>query len=279
MGNDSRPDLPPRDSDRQEQLNVVDPDAMQESASDFGGQKSDVGKKSDVGDLGPVKQNELSLPEGVKEDEISEEEKQKLLDEEERKKVMYRMARIVEKGVDKVKPLLTMIDDGVDEGLKKKEQGELDEDAFVNKMKPLIENAHAVMQSTFDQIKALDPDNKFEKLAKRNVEDAQASADEKTVIDGCQELSTSVKNTIDKGKKAIEGMPKAKKELGPLFNLLSEPLLQILGAVGLLVAGVLNLLANILNALGLGGALTQVLSGLRITNLLESMGYNIKTKK
>ena len=58
-----------------------------------------------------------------------------------------------------------------------------------------------------------------------------------------------------------------------------EPLLQILGAVGLLVAGVLNLLANILNGLGLGGALTQVLSGLKITNLLESMGYSIGGSK
>jgi hypothetical protein len=192
---------------------------------------------------------------------------------------MKRMAQIVDKGLDKVKPLLEMIDQTIDEAEKKKENHELDEDAFVSKMKPLIENAHAVMQSTLDQIKALDPDNKFERLAKRHVEDAQASADEKQIIDGCNELSTRVKATIDKGKKAIEGMPKAKKELGPLFSLLSEPLLQILGAVGLLVAGVLNLLANILNALGLGGALTQVLQGLRINNLLEAMGYTVGGKK
>lgn len=272
MGNDSRPDLPTRDSETQ-QLNVVDPEPTLEkgvgSPSAFGDKQSEAGDK----DQG------LKLPEGVKEEDLSEEEKQKLADEEERNKVMKRMAHIVDKGLDKVKPLLEMIDNAIDEAEKQKENGELDEDAFVSKMKPLIENAHAVMTSTFDQIKALDPDNKFEKLAKRRVEDAQASADEKQVIDGCQELSTRVKATIDKGRKAIEGMPKAKKELGPLFSLLSEPLLQILGAVGLLVAGVLNLLANILNALGLGGALTQVLQGLRITNLLESMGYSIGSSK
>jgi len=268
MGNESRPDLPPRSEDDNQQLNVVDPEGIQDKpgaglgstpASDFGG-----------------KQSEEEKP---KEEELTDEQKKQQADDEERAKVMKRMAHIVDKGLDKVKPLLDMIDQSIDEAMKKKEQGELDEDAFVNKMKPLIENAHGVMQSTLDQIKALDPDNKFERLAKRHVEDAQASEDEKAVIDGCNELSTAVKNTIDKGRKAIEGMPKAKRELGPLFNLLSEPLLQILGAVGLLVAGVLNLLANILNGLGLGGALTQVLSGLRITNLLEAMGYSIGGSK
>jgi hypothetical protein len=275
MSKESRPD-PVGGSEHGEQLNVVDPEALPEKPrSEWGGKSNFDGAAPTEGSK-DEKEGETEAP---KEEEISEEEKQRLADEEERAKVMKRMAQIVDKGLDKVKPLLEMIDQAIDEAEKKKENHELDEDAFVSKMKPLIENAHAVMQSTLDQIKALDPDNKFEKLARRHVEDAQASADEKQIIDGCNELSTRVKETIDKGKKAIEGMPKAKKELGPLFSLLSEPLLQILGAVGLLVAGVLNLLANILNALGLGGALTQVLQGLRINNLLEAMGYTVGGKK
>lgn len=257
-----------RQNEAPEQLNVLDPEAMSEQSD----KPSDWGVK---GKTEPEKPTETSADKDAPQEEISEEDKKKLADDEERDKVIKRMAQIVDKGLDKVKPLLDMIDNSIDEAEKKKENGELDEDAFVDKMKPLIENAHGTMQSTLDQIKALDPDNKFERLAKRHVEDAQASADEKLLIDGCNELSTRVKETIDKGRKAIEGMPKAKKELGPLFSMLSEPLLQILGAVGLLVAGVLNLLANILNALGLGGALTQVLQGLRITNLLESMGYSV----
>jgi len=270
MGNESRPDLPTRGSEEAEQLHVLDPESMSSKAgSEFGG-------KSNAGTAAPDPKGDETVP---LKDELSEEEQKKLTDEEERERVIKRMAQIVDKGLDKVKPLLDMIDQTIDEAEKKKENGELDEDAFVSKMKPLIENAHGVMQSTLDQIKALDPDNKFERLAKRHVEDAQASADEKLLIDGCNELSTRVKATIDKGREAIEGMPKAKKELGPLFSMLSEPLLQILGAVGLLVAGVLNLLANILNALGLGGALTQVLQGLRITNLLEAMGYSVGSSK
>jgi len=271
MSKESRPD-PLGGSEHGEQLNVVDPEALPEKP------RSEWGGKSNFDGAAPTEGSKDETGTS-KEEEISDEEKQRLADEEERAKVMKRMAQIVDKGLDKVKPLLEMIDHTIDEAEKKKENHELDEDAFVSKMKPLIENAHAVMQSTLDQIKALDPDNKFERLAKRHVEDAQASADEKQIIDGCNELSTRVKATIDKGKKAIEGMPKAKKELGPLFSLLSEPLLQILGAVGLLVAGVLNLLANILNALGLGGALTQVLQGLRINNLLEAMGYTVGGKK
>lgn len=268
----------PQQTSEAEQLNVLEPQALSsKSPSDFGGKENietpEVGKETKEGE---TKEGEAA-EEPPK--ELTDEEKQQLADEEERAKVMKRMAQIVDKGLDKVKPLLDMIDQTIDEAEKKKENNELDEDAFVSKMKPLIENAHAVMQSTLDQIKALDPDNKFERLAKRHVEDAQASADEKMVIDGCNELSTRVQATIDKGRKAIEGMPKAKSELGPLFSMLSEPLLQILGAVGLLVAGVLNLLANILNALGLGGALTQVLQGLRIDKLLNAMGYSVSSKK
>ncbi|KAK6500146.1 hypothetical protein TWF481_010500 [Arthrobotrys musiformis] len=263
---------PGQPSEAGEHLNVVEPQALSSKASsDFGGKENienpEINKES-------KDKTEEEAPK-----ELTDEEKQQAADEEERAKVMKRMAQIVDKGLDKVKPLLDMIDQTIDEAEKKKENNELDEDAFVSKMKPLIENAHSVMQSTLDQIKALDPDNKFERLAKRHVEDAQASADEKMVIDGCNELSTRVQATIDKGRKAIEGMPKAKSELGPLFSMLSEPLLQILGAVGLLVAGVLNLLANILNALGLGGALTQVLQGLRIDKLLNAMGYSVTGKK
>jgi len=264
----------PQQTSEAEQLNVLEPQALSsKSPSEFGGKENVENPEN------PELNKDAKDEKGEEVKELTDEEKQKALEEEERAKVMKRMANIVDKGLDKVKPLLDMIDQTIDEAEKKKENGELDEDAFVSKMKPLIENAHAVMQSTLDQIKALDPDHKFERLAKRRVEDAEGSPDEQMVIEGCKELSTRVQSTIDKGRKAIEGMPKAKSELGPLFSMLSEPLLQILGAVGLLVAGVLNLLANILNALGLGGALTQVLQGLRIDKLLNAMGYSVGPKK
>lgn len=45
----------------------------------------------------------------------------------------------------------------------------------------------------------------------------------------------------------IQDMPHAKKELNPLWGLLTEPLGQILAAVGLLLAGVLNLVGRLVS--------------------------------
>lgn len=48
-------------------------------------------------------------------------------------------------------------------------------------------------------------------------------------------------NAIEKGKKRLRNMPKAEKKINPLWALLSEPLGQIIAAVGLLLSGVLGL--------------------------------------
>lgn len=43
---------------------------------------------------------------------------------------------------------------------------------------------------------------------------------------------------------------------------MSQPLTQIVGGVGLLLAGVLNLVGNLLNGLGLGGLLKGLVTAL-----------------
>ncbi len=63
-------------------------------------------------------------------------------------------------------------------------------------------------------------------------------------------------------------MPHAKKALSPLWGLLTQPLFQILAAVGLLLAGVLGLVGQILSMLGLGGLVNGILGGLGINKLL-----------
>lgn len=67
-------------------------------------------------------------------------------------------------------------------------------------------------------------------------------------------------------------MPHAKKKLNPLWGLLTEPLFQILAAVGLLLSGVLGLVGKLLNGLGLGGLVNGILGGLGIDKLLGGMG-------
>jgi hypothetical protein len=56
-----------------------------------------------------------------------------------------------------------------------------------------------------------------------------------------------VTKCIDNAKKKIEDMPHAKKELNPLWGLLTEPLFQILAAVGLLLNGVLELVGRLVS--------------------------------
>jgi hypothetical protein len=67
-------------------------------------------------------------------------------------------------------------------------------------------------------------------------------------------------------------MPHAKKKLNPLWSLMTEPLFQIIAAVGLLLTGVLNLVGKLLNGLGLGGLVNGLLGGLGINKLLSGLG-------
>lgn len=67
-------------------------------------------------------------------------------------------------------------------------------------------------------------------------------------------------------------MPHAKKKLNPLWGLLTQPLFQILAAVGLLLTGVLGLVGQLLNGLGLGGLVNGLLGGLGINKLLSGLG-------
>ncbi|KAL9614978.1 MAG: hypothetical protein Q9204_008797, partial [Flavoplaca sp. TL-2023a] len=86
----------------------------------------------------------------------------------------------------------------------------------------------------------------------------------------------------------VADMPHAKKELSPLWGLLTEPLFQIIAAVGLLLSGVLGLVGKLLNGLGLGGLVNGILGGLGIDKLLgglglgsisEALGFGGKKKK
>lgn len=85
-------------------------------------------------------------------------------------------------------------------------------------------------------------------------------------------MTQRIVTTVDNAKKKIADMPHAKKKLSPLWGLLTEPLFQILAAVGLLLSGVLGLVGKLLNGLGLGGLVNGILGGLGIDKLLGGMG-------
>lgn len=149
---------------------------------------------------------------------------------------------------------------------------ELDEDELVNNVKPLIEEGSRILNDCNGSLRGLDPDGRIAAQAKGRAQTGDATPQEHRLADSLKELTTTVVTTIDNAKKKIADMPHAKKKLNPLWSLLTEPLFQIIAAVGLLLTGVLNLVGRLLNGLGLGGLVNGLLGGLGINKLLGGLG-------
>ncbi|EQL00161.1 LEA domain protein [Ophiocordyceps sinensis CO18] len=164
-----------------------------------------------------------------------------------------------------------MITDKIDSA-ERKPKDELDEEQLVKEVKPLIEEGHRVLTETNGAIRGLDPDGRIQRNAKQKAGTRDATPEEHHLAEVLKELTGTVSQTIDNARRKIEGMPHAKKELNPLWGLLSEPLFQILAAVGLLLNGVLGLVGRLLGGLGLGGLVDKLLGGLGLNKILGSLG-------
>ncbi len=149
---------------------------------------------------------------------------------------------------------------------------ELDEEELVNNVKPLIEEGGRILQECNGALRGLDPDGRIAAQAKGRANTREATPEEYRLADLLKEITSTVVTTIDNAKKRISDMPHAKKKLNPLWALMTEPLFQIIAAVGLLLTGVLNLVGRLLSGLGLGGLVNGLLGGLGINKLLESFG-------
>lgn len=123
-------------------------------------------------------------------------------------------------------------------------------------------------------MRALDPDGHIAATAKARAASHEASPEEYALADQLKELTDTVVKTIENGKRMIADMPHAKEELNPLWGLLSEPLFQIIAAVGLLLNGVLSLVGRLLDGLGLGGIVNGLLGGLGLDKLLGNLGLS-----
>lgn len=148
----------------------------------------------------------------------------------------------------------------------------MDEEKLVEAVKPLIEEGGRILQETNGAIRALDPDGRIASNAKAKAAQQDASPKEFRLADLLKELTNTVVTTIDNAKKRIAGMPHAKKELNPLWALLSEPLFQIIAAVGMLLTGVLGLVGKLLDGLGLGGLIRGLVAGTGLDKLIGGLG-------
>ncbi|GIC87534.1 DUF3659 domain-containing protein [Aspergillus udagawae] len=155
---------------------------------------------------------------------------------------------------------------------------DLDEEQLVKDVKPLIEEAGNSLQECKGALRSLDPDGQIAATAKAHSSSREATPEEYELADLLKELTETVIETIENGRKMIADMPHAKRQINPLWALLSEPLFQIIAAVGLLLSGVLGLVGKLLNELGLGGLLNSLLGGLGIDRLLEGLGLGTVTE-
>jgi hypothetical protein len=197
----------------------------------------------------------------------TEEEKKKKEDAELAKK----MSNICQQALERIQPVLKQITEHI-EAADRTPKEELDEEELVNNVKPLIEEGARILEECNGALRALDPDGHIAAQAKARAKTHDATPEEYHLAELLKELTNTVVTTIDNAKKKISNMPHAKKKLNPLWSLLTEPLFQILAAVGLLLAGVLGLVGRLLSALGLGGLVNGLLGGLGIDKLLSGLG-------
>ncbi|EXU98543.1 DUF3659 domain protein [Metarhizium robertsii] len=210
------------------------------------------------------------------EPEESAEDKEKREQAEKDRKLAGQLAASIEQSLDKIKPILRMITDKVDRAERTPKE-ELDEEQLVREVKPLIEEGSKILTETNGVVRGMDPDGRIQRQAKHKASTKDATPEEHHLAEVIKELTGDITQTIDNAKRKIEGMPHAKKELNPLWGLLSEPLFQIIAAVGLLLNGVLSLVGRLLSGLGLGGLVDNLLGTLGLNRVLEGLGLGSVT--
>jgi len=193
------------------------------------------------------------------------------MSDEEYAKLATRLSDIVNRALEKVEPILNMITEHLNKA-NDTPKDELDEEKLVDNVKPLIEQASGILSDVLGQIKGVDPSGEVQNKAKRNSQDHKATPEEQRLAEGLTKLTEVVTKTIENAKNKLKGMPHAQDKLGPLLSMLSDPLFQILSGVGLLLNGVLTLVGNLLNGLGLGGIINGLLNGLGLNKLLGALG-------
>ncbi|KLJ11496.1 hypothetical protein EMPG_13315 [Blastomyces silverae] len=208
--------------------------------------------------------------------EISPEQLEAEKQDKQERELAKKMCAIVQQTLDKVGAVCKMIKEHT-ERADRTPKDELDEEELVRNVKPLIEEGGSHLQECNGALRALDPDGQIAAKAKSKSAKREASPEEHQLADLLKELTSTVATTIDNARKRIADMPHAKKKLNPLWALLSEPLFQIITAVGLLLTGVLGLVGRLLNGLGLGGLVNGLLGGLGINKLLGELGLGSVT--
>ncbi|KZP07641.1 hypothetical protein FIBSPDRAFT_1052861 [Athelia psychrophila] len=189
------------------------------------------------------------------------------------KELAIRLAQIIENANEQVIPTVKMIRSNIENMLARKEE-DRDDNELTEKVRPLIEQVEKVLNETNGAIKGIDHDNKLTNQAKRNQLEHKATPEEQRLAEALKIFIEEVQGTIDWAKDKLEAFPKAKKDLGPLLDALGQPITQIVGGVGLLLAGVLNLLGSLLSGLGLDGFLKGIVGATGLSAIYKGLGLD-----
>ncbi|KAI6778967.1 uncharacterized protein J7T54_002609 [Emericellopsis cladophorae] len=212
--------------------------------------------------LEDIPQEEEPEPEETEEErkarEKTEAEEQKA---ENDRQLAGQLSGAIEQSLEKIQPILTMIKDKMAVVDNKKPE-EIDQEQLVKEVRPLIEEGGKILQETNGIVRGMDPDGRIQRQAKQKSGTKEASPEEHHLAEVLKTLTGDVTQTVDGAKRKLESLPKAKKELNPLWGLLTEPLGQIIAAVGLLLTGVLGIVGRLLSGLGLGNLVDGLLGGL-----------------
>ncbi|KAJ7874399.1 hypothetical protein B0H13DRAFT_2057723 [Mycena leptocephala] len=200
-------------------------------------------------------------------DERSEEAK------ETDRKLAERLSAIIEDANSKCAPLCKMIRKHI-ENMEARKEEDRDEDELIKNVKPLLEQAEKILNETNGAVRGADPDNRLSNKATRNMQDHKATPDEQRLAEALKVMVEDVGGTIQWAKDKIDAYPKAKRDLGPLLEAVSQPLTQIVGGVALLLGGVLNLVGRLLSGLGLDGLLKGIIAATGLDKIYRGLGLD-----
>ncbi|KAJ6476445.1 hypothetical protein C8R47DRAFT_658982 [Mycena vitilis] len=208
-----------------------------------------------------------------KEEQFDGEDKRTEEEKEQDKKLAERISQIIEGANQKCTPLCKMIRKHIESMFERKEE-DRDEAELVKNVKPLLQQAEQILNETNGAIRGADPDNRLSNKATRNMQDHKATPEEQRLAEALKVMIQDVGGTIEWAKDKLDSFPKAKKDLGPLLDAMGQPLTQIVGGVGLLLAGVLNLLGKLLSGLGLDSLLKGIVGATGLDKIFRGFGLD-----
>ncbi|KAF8177062.1 hypothetical protein K438DRAFT_1939138 [Mycena galopus ATCC 62051] len=189
------------------------------------------------------------------------------------RKLAERLSVIIEDANAKCTPLCNMIRKHIEHMEAQKEE-DRDEAELVKNVKPLLQQAEKILNETNGAIHGADPDNRLSNKATRNMQDHKATPEEQRLAEALKVMVQEVGGTIEWARDKLDSFPKAKRDLGPLLDALGQPLTQIIGGVGLLLAGVLNLVGKLLSGLGLDSLLKGIVAATGLDKMCKGLGLD-----